>query len=243
MSVSWSSTAVAGKPVDVFTPSGPPRFGVLYLHEVDGQSLRGHPTFTRLLGELGLVCLCPQTGLSWWVSRPCPVFDPVLTPEQHLLQNVLPLFQERWGLRPRSIGLLGFGMGGQGALRLAFRHPELFPVVAAIAPCVDYHELYGAGTPLDEMYDSKEQCRQDTALLWLPPVYPPPHIWYAIDPNDEWLRGADRLHEKMNALGVEHVADLTTEAGGHSWSYFERMAGPALRFLVERLERESRRLL
>src|SRR5258708_16625000 len=64
------------------------------------------------------------------------------------------------------------------------RHPRrspLFPyttlfrsVVAAIAPAIVYHELYGRGSPLDALYDSKEQCRQDTAVLHIhPSQYPP----------------------------------------------------------------------
>ena len=94
------------------------------------------------------------------------------------------------------------------------------------------------------MYDSKEQCRQDTALLHVPPHDPPPHIYFCIDPEDaDWYRGNDRLHEKLGALGVEHTADLTTSGGGHSWEYFDRMAEPALRFVHQGLEKESRRLL
>ena len=135
-------------------------------------------------------------------------------------------------------------MGGQGALRLAFKHPETFPVVAAVASALDYHELYGRGTPLDEMYDSKEQCRQDTALMHVPPFHPPPHIFFGIDPDDTaWYRGNDRLHEKLSALGIPHTVDLTTQAGGHSWAYFNHQAEPAVRFLHAGLEQESRRLL
>ena len=135
-------------------------------------------------------------------------------------------------------------MGGQGALRLAFKYPQLFPVVAAIAPAIEYHELYGQGTPLDEMYDSKEQCRQDTAIMHVPPHHPPPHIFFCIDPADSrWFRGNDRLHEKLNALGVPHQADLTTRAGGHSWDYFNHMAERVERFVYAGLEQESRRLL
>src|SRR5262249_23174536 len=133
---------------------------------------------------------------------------------------------------------------GQGALRLAFRHPDVFPVAAGIASALDYHELYGQGLTLDQMYESKEQCRQDTALMHVPPVHPPPHLFFCIDPDDsDWLRGNDRLHEKLTALGVEHTADLTTQAGGHPWAYFNHMADPALRFLYQGLEKESRRLL
>ena len=134
-------------------------------------------------------------------------------------------------------------MGGQGALRLAFKHPELFPAVAAISPAIEYHELYGRGTPLDEMYDSKEQCRQDTAIMHVHPTHYPPHLFFCVDPDDPWYRGSDRLHEKLGALGVPHTPDLSTRAGGHSPEYFHHVADRAVRFVVAGLEQEARRLL
>ena len=129
---------------------------------------------------------------------------------------------------------------GEYIRALAFKHPRLFPVAAAISPALDYHELYGQGTPLDEMYDSKEQCRQDTALMHVPPFDPPPHLFFCIDPDDRlWYRGNDRLHEKLGALGVPHTCDLTARAGGHSWQYFNHMAERAIRFVYAGLEAES----
>lgn len=242
----WTSVAIAGKPADVFAPSAParPRFGLLYLHGIGLETLSSSPIYTRLLEQHQLACVCPQGQRSWWADRICAEFDPRLTPEKHLLQNVVPFFAERWGLKPPAIGIFGISMGGQGALRLAFKHPRTFPVVAGISSALDYYELYGQGSPLDEMYDSKEQCRQDTALLHLPPVHPPPHIYYCIDPDDRpWYRGNDRVHEKMTALGVPHEIDFTTRAGGHSWDYFHQAAPRVVEFLLGGLTKESMRLL
>jgi S-formylglutathione hydrolase len=217
---------------------------VLFLHPVGLETLVNNATYSRLFDQFKLVCVSPHGGRCWWADKACSEFDPVVTPEQHLLQHVLPFFHERWQLVPRSIGLLGISMGGQGALRLAFKHPQLFPVAAAISSAIEYQELYGEGSPIDVMYDSKEQCRQDTALMHVPPFNPPPQLFFCIDPADvRWYRGNDRLHEKLSALGVAHTCDLTTQAGGHSWQYFDHMAEPALRFLYSGLEQESRRLL
>jgi S-formylglutathione hydrolase len=246
MAGSWTRVTIAGKEADAYDPPGAarPRFGVLYLHGVGLETLAGNPAFTRLFAELDLACVCPHGQRSWWGDRVCREFDAQVTPERYLLDSVLSYFAARWGLGPRTVGLLGISMGGQGALRLAFKHPETFPVVAAISPALDYHDLYGQGTPLDEMYDSKEQCRQDTALMHVPPFHPPPHIFFGIDPGDTaWYRGNDRLHEKLNALGVPHTLDLGTRAGGHSWDYFNHMADRAVRFVHAGLEQESRRLL
>jgi S-formylglutathione hydrolase len=242
--MTWSRADIAGKPADIYDPPGAPRFGVLYLHGIGLETLASADTFTRLFAELRLACVCPHGQRSWWADRICAEFDPKVTPERYLLDAVLPFFAQRWGLHPRAIGLLGISMGGQGALRLAFKHPDTFPVVAAISPAIEFHERYNEGSPLDDMYDSKEQCRQDTAPMHIHPSHFPPHIFYCIDPTDAaWYRGNDRLHEKLAALGVQHQLDMATRAGGHSWDYFNHMAERVVRFVHAGLEHESRRLL
>jgi esterase/lipase superfamily enzyme len=239
----WMHVDIAGKPAEVFDPPAPPRFGLIHLHGVGEETYADKPVFTRLLGELGLGCVCPRGRRSWWADRICPEFDPAVTAERYVVESVRPFVIARWGLADRRIGLTGIGMGGQGALRIAFKHPETFPVVAAIAAAVDYHDWYGQGTPLDDMYDSKEQCRQDTVLMHIDPTRQPPHIFFCVDPDDPWHRGNDRLHEKLSALGVAHECDLTTRAGGHTWEYYNHNFGRVLRFVVAGLEQESRRLL
>jgi S-formylglutathione hydrolase len=242
----WSCLEIAGKPADVYDPPGSagPRFAVLHLHGAGLETLQDKPVFTRLFEELKLACVCPHGQRCWWGDRMCAEFDAALTPERYLLEQVLPFFRARWNLEPPAIGLQGISMGGQGALRLAFKHPEIFPVVAGIASALDYHELYGEGTPLDDLYDSKEQCRQDTALLHIHPAQYPPHIFFCVDPDDDrWYRGNDRLHEKLTALGIPHTLDLTTRAGGHSWDYFNQMAERVGQFIFAGLEQQSRRLL
>jgi S-formylglutathione hydrolase len=242
----WSTVDIAGKPADVYDPPGSnrPRFGVLHLHGVGLETLRDRPAFTRWFDELKLACICPHGQRSWWADCICAEFDATVTPERYLLDHVVTFFRQRWGLAPRALAVQGISMGGQGALRLAFKHPQLFPVAAAISAAVDYHEWYGQGTPLDEMYDSKEQCRQDTAPLHVHPTHDPPHLFFCIDPDDDrWYRGNDRLHEKLTALGIPHEIDFTTRAGGHSWDYFNHMAERVERFVYSGLEHESRRLL
>jgi S-formylglutathione hydrolase len=244
----WSRESVAGKPVDVFHPSGVdrPRAAVLFLH-VHSDTLQlpsDNAAYTAELARHGLACCAPHGMRSWWADRVCPEFDASLTAERHLLDNVLPWMRERWQLPPRAVAAAGISMGGQGAVRLGFKYPDVFPVVASVAGAFDYHELYGQGLPLDAMYAGREYCRLDTAVVHVNPNRFPPHVWFACDPADAvWYRGNDRLDEKLTALGLPHVADLETSAGGHSWAYFDHMAGPMLAFVADALHKEARRLV
>jgi S-formylglutathione hydrolase len=242
----WESIDLGGKRADVYQPAGANgvRFATLHLHGSDLELHVDQAGYTEAFDRLQLGCVCPHGRRCWWADRLCPEFDARLTPEHYILDHVVPYFKERWGLRPPAIGIQGISMGGQGALRLAFKHPQVFPVVAAVSAALDYHELYGEGTPIDSMYDSKEHCRQDTALMHVPPSHYPPHIFFAIDPDDgKWFRGNDRLHEKLNALGIPHEYDFTTRAGGHSRQYFNHMARRVEDFIHAGLVAESRRLL
>ncbi|MFL5328487.1 MAG: alpha/beta hydrolase [Gemmataceae bacterium] len=241
----WQSIDIGGKPADLFEPSSTPRHVLLFLHPFGGETL-AHPVaaaYTQLLQQHGIACVCPIGGQCWWADRIDPAFDPQITAEHFLLDRVLPWMRNRWP-NHREVGLFGISMGGQGALRLAFKHSEVFPVVAAISSAIEYYQLYGQGLSLDAMYSSKEQCRQDTVPMHIHPSRQPRHVFFCCDPDDaSWFRGSDRLHEKMLALGAAHESDLTTRAGGHSWQYFNAQAGQVMSFLLKSLLEKSRRLI
>ncbi len=110
----WTEVRIAGKKTDLYDPPSPPRFAVLHLHGVGMESLRDRPAYTRVLDELGLACACPLGMRSWWGDRICAEFDPVLTPERFLREQVVPALRQRWGLAERAVGLHGISMGGQG---------------------------------------------------------------------------------------------------------------------------------
>src|SRR5687767_1180838 len=136
----WSEVEIAGHACHVFEPAQPSPHGftVMYLHGLHLGELADHPAFTRLFDQYGLRCIAPVTGRSWWADRICPEFDPQVTAERHVLDRVLPWLAENWNVRPPQIALLGTSMGGQGALRLSYKHPTIFPVVAAISPAIDF---------------------------------------------------------------------------------------------------------
>jgi S-formylglutathione hydrolase len=233
----WETVDVHGKSLDFYVPAGAaPQFAVLFLHDLGQIIPRADDAWTTQAENLRLALGCPQGGQYWWVDRRCPEFDERLTPERFLIENVVPAFRQRWPVASGALGVVGIGMGGQGAVRLAFKHPKVFPVVAGVNPLLDFYEAYGSGTPLDEMYESREQCRQDTALLHIHPSHFPPHVYFGCEAESAAYQGCDRLHEKLVALGVSHEFDSALPSTDAA---IER----ALKFVRSGLEQESRRLL
>lgn len=243
----WTVEQVAGHPCDVYEPPrrNDHRYAVIYLHGVHLGRLDQNPIWTGEFARLGLPVVAPVTRRSWWTNKICEEFDPHLTAERHLLDNVLPFVQARFGSEPPRIALLGTSMGGQGALRFSFKHPNKFPIAAAVAPAIDYQQRFD--DPEEEtlplMYPDAESARQDTATLHVHPLNWPRNIWFCSDPSDaRWHESAQKLRMKLAALGIPHDVDLETQGGGHSWTYYNHIGPKAIAYIQERLERERLRL-
>jgi len=247
MSGTWTSTLIAGHECDLYEPRERNAHGyvVLYLHGVHVNRLSDKPVFEQQFAKRGLPVVVPFTKRSWWTDKICREFDPRISAEKHLLQNVLPFIEQHFASKPPRIGLLGTSMGGQGALRLAYKHPNIFPVVAAISPAIDFHKRYNEGDEtIPQMYPDPEAARQDTAILHIHPLNWPRHQFFCCDPTDlRWHESADRLRMKLWSLGVPHTCDLETTGGGHGFDYYNRMAERAITFLHDRLDEERRRVV
>ena len=247
----WSVIDVAGHACEVFTPSEPaPGKAVIYLHGVRERWLRESTVLRDAIEAASLPVIAPRTGRSWWLDRPMPCFDPQVTPEQYIVGSVRGEVQRRFGVVSPGIALIGASMGGQGALRIAYRHPAIFPIAAAISPAIDFHlAMREAGDRDDgEFYDTLwqtygnvERARQDTAILHVHPLNWPRHQCFASDPSDiHWHDGATRLHSKLVALGIPHTALLDHRSGGHNSAFYDTVAPEIVQFVLTALDAESR---
>lgn len=240
----WTQERVGEHDCDVYTPPTLNEHGyvVIYLHGVHQTRLADRPAFTAHFDTHNLPVIAPQGGRSWWSNKICQEFDPQQTAERHLLDDVMPFAEQRFSSKPPQVGLLGTSMGGQGALRFSYKHPTVFPVVAALAPAIDYQLRFDEDEALQAMYEDPEAVRQDTALLHIHPLNWPRHQFFACDPTDSrWWDSADRLRMKLWSLGVPHECDLESSGGGHSFDYYEKMAPQAIGFIADRLEQERLR--
>ena len=244
----WSTITISGHECAVLAPPRPSAGrAVIYLHDVHEPRLFDDDPLAARLEAAGLPVIAPLAGRSWWLDRAMPGFDRSLTPERFVVEFVTAEIGRRFGVRPPGIAVVGAGMGGQGALRLAYRHPAVFPVAAAISPAIDFHRgMREAADREDgdlfdtlwEAYGDVERARQDTAILHVHPLNWPRHQFFASHPADTaWHDGADRLHSKLLALGIPHTALLEPQA-----DFPVAAAAAAVAFVVAALDEEARRL-
>lgn len=208
-----------------------PRFSLLFLPDLDLRTPRQEPFLHDWFVRQRIACACPSIPDCWWSNRIDPESVNPYSAETFLLDHLL---QTVFGSIP-SLGILGIGSGGQGAIRIGLKHSTRFPIAAGIDAALDHYEQFGTGTSLDRIYSSREQCRQDSAVLHVHPSRQPRHLFLGVDSiRHPAYRGNDRLHEKLNALGVSHRFEVAPR---------ERLFRDLLSFLDEAIQTESRRLL
>ncbi|QDU59008.1 alpha/beta hydrolase-fold protein [Aeoliella mucimassa] len=248
----WEVVEVAGHAVDLFEPQVPNKHGyvAIYLHSVGGECLADDSVFTAEFARHGLRVVAPRGDESWWSNRIYPAFDSERTAEAYVVEDLMQYIHQRWDIESPRVGLLGVSMGGQGALRIAYKYSRRFPVVAAVAPAIDFHQWIDSppaqgevAHALRQLYRDPEDARQDTATLHVHPLAWPPFQYFCSDPLDHWHEGADRLQMKLASLGIPHECDLVTSHGGHGWDYFHAMAPTAVEFVANRLEKERCRIV
>ena len=214
----WSQSTISGQPVEAFSPAG--AIGTVIMLNRESEA------WTVALAKHRLAAVVPLAEC-WWSKRPEEGFEELGSPERFLLERVLPLH--------RIQAVAGTGIGGQAALRLAFKYPDHFPIAASLNGAIDFHEHYGQGTSLDTLFRSREAARQDTATLQVRSGPNAPEVWFACFPQSEWFRGNDRLREKLNAIGVAHTSDLESSPKGN----FDAM----MAFIATAIRQRARRLL
>jgi S-formylglutathione hydrolase FrmB len=154
------------------------------------------------------------------------------------LQEFLPHIEGKYRIRSsragRAIG--GISMGGYGALRFAFAHPELFSAVSAQSAALitespqalDAASQTGAplasvlgavfGKPINVAHWNNNNvfvlAKRNAAALRKTAIY----FNCGHDDNYGFEKGAAALHEELQKEGVKH--DYRAYPGDHSLTYF-----------------------
>jgi len=134
-----------------------------------------------------------------------------------------------------SRGITGFSMGGYGALRIAFGHPELFGAVSAHSAALMREPPLGVnvgassgnvlarmftsvfGDPIDRKFWNRNSpfvlAREHAAALRTMKIY----FDCGTEDSFGFYRGATELHQTLDSLKIPHEFHLYP--GGHNVSY------------------------
>jgi S-formylglutathione hydrolase FrmB len=153
------------------------------------------------------------------------------------LREFMPFIERAYRIRAERAGrgITGFSMGGYGALRIGFAHPELFGSVSAHSAALMRDPPQGMnagassgnlaariltnvfGNPIDrEFWDLNSPfllAKKNSALLVKTKIY----FDCGTEDSYGFNRGASELDQALNSLKIQHEFHLYP--GGHSVSY------------------------
>ncbi|MCB1007280.1 MAG: esterase family protein [Acidobacteria bacterium] len=209
-------------------------------------------TADRLIasGEMApAILVFPDGGDSYWIdSDPTTGFGSI---ERAFVEDLVPYVDANYRTiatrRTRAIG--GLSMGGYGALRLAFGHPELFGAVAALSPAIRRTLAEGDRVPPSPAFGvpfDAARYRAASPFALLPSferaaeTLPLPVFLTAGDDDrlDGLLQGTLDLHLALRAAGLP--SELRILDGGHGWDVWSAALPDAL-LAFSRIARARRR--
>lgn len=192
--------------------------------------------------ELGdFIIVTPAGYASFFMNS----YDGRFRYEGFFLQEFMPAIEQRYRIAARreSRGIGGISMGGYGALRMAFLHPQLFESVSAHSaalmerlPAVSVGnspesgrlQILGNvfGSPPDPQFWDRNNpltIARTTELVGM-------KIYFDCGSQDDYgfEAGAQALHNVLVSRRIAHEFHLYP--GGHNWSYFAAHLPESMRF-------------
>jgi S-formylglutathione hydrolase FrmB len=225
------------------TQRPPQRYPVLYfLHGLgDNEQTLFNSGGWTLLDDLrnqhkmsDFLIVAPEGRRSFYINSA----DGAMRYSDFFLQEFLPYIESKYRIRPGRAGraISGISMGGYGAVRFAFAHPELFSAVSAQSAALitespqalDAASRTGAplggvlaavfGKPISVAHWNDNSpfvlAKRNAAALKKLAIY----FNCGQDDNYGFEKGASALHEELQKEGVKH--EYRPYPGDHSLTYF-----------------------
>lgn len=245
----------------IYLPSGDAGVGfpVIYLlHGLgggQGEWVKGGriaETLDRLIGNgtIGpLIAVMPEAGKSWYVDS--RRFGGPGDYETAITRDLVAGVDARYPTLGEAShrGVAGISMGGHGALRFAFAHPDIFTAVAALSPGIwlpgGVSERSGPAneSPADrekwyprttgETFDLDTFNAQSPFALvdGVAQLEELPAVFLAVGDDDYWKLhdGTVEMYLELRRVGLK--PELRVAEGGHNWDYWREVTEEALRFL------------
>jgi S-formylglutathione hydrolase FrmB len=168
--------------------------------------------------------------------------------EDFFIQEFMPFIENRYRVAARreSRGIGGISMGGYGALRMAFLHPQLFGSVSAHSAALmerlpaisvgnspESGRLRILGNVFGSPPDRPFWDRNNPLTIARTTEFAGMRIYFDCGSEDDYgfEAGAEALHKVLLSRRIPHEFHLYP--GGHNWGYFAEHLPDSLRFNSE----------
>ena len=202
----------------------------------DYQAWTHYTRLARYVAAYDLVVACPDGGVGWYTNAA----NGGERREDDITQDFVSHLKETFSLVPpgRGWGIGGLSMGGYGAVKIALKHPHLFPVAVSHSGALEkmqtasVHPVFG-----DPEAERALRHREnpfwliEQALCRLPTERPRLHLDCGTE--DSLLTENRRFVDHLNFVG--YPCTYRELPGQHTWPYWDRAFKTLLPELAQNL--------
>jgi S-formylglutathione hydrolase FrmB len=242
------TSALLGKtvPYKVLLPPGyglitsrAKRYPVLYLlHGWGGNydSWLANTSLARYASEHRLIVVMPEGEKGWYTDG-----VDASKYESYVMRELIPEVDRRFRTIAdrRGRGIAGYSMGGYGALKFGFKHPESFALAASTSGALDAAARIDDASLMQTFGEAGGPVRAENDLPRLAREFPEarrgtlPYFYLDCGLEDPWL-GANRDFAAVLAeRKMPH--EYRQLPGEHIWPYWDRQVREILRVASEML--------
>jgi len=217
------------------------RYPVLYLlHGWSGHydSWLKKTALAQYAAEHKMIIITPEGQNGWYTDRATAPSDKY---ETYITQELIPDVDGRFRTVPdrRGRAVAGYSMGGFGALKLGFKHPEMFSLAASMSGALDATTRTDDTSIMETFGEPNSAARQANDLQRLAREFPAqrqsllPYLYLDCGTDDPWLV-ANRAFADI-LLERKMVHEYRQLPGGHVWPYWDQQVREVLRVAAERM--------
>ena len=193
------------------------------------------------------IIVMPDGKVSWYVNS-ADGKDPW---EDMFIKEFIPFIEKEYRIRAKKEfrAIAGLSMGGNGALLLSMRNPDLFSGCVAMSAGTftdeemindDRHDHYFKNIYGEKPENGVSEHWKANSPLHLLETVDKEKLksvrWYIDCGDDDFLyRGNSALHVKMKNMGIPH--EYRVRNGGHEWSYWRSGLHDGLIFISQKFHR------
>jgi len=204
------------------------RYPVVYLlHGWSGHfdSWEKNTGLVHYAAEHQLIIITPEGNNGWYTDSASNTTDKY---ETYILQELIPDVDSRFRTiaQRQGRGVIGFSMGGYGALKFGFKHPEAFSFVASMSGALDGPARMDDQSILQTFGEINSVQRKDNDVLALAANVPAeqvnqlPYFYFDCGRYDPWLKVNQRFAEILRAHNIRF--EFHEVPGNHTWTYWDQ---------------------
>lgn len=184
-----------------------------------------------------LIVIMPEVQRSYYTDMTygLPYFTYISEELPSICQGMFPITKD-----PHKTYIAGLSMGGYGALKCAFRHPEKYGACASFSGAVDIRKAIENGTwaltkgetfaVFGNRLNPDDDLRQLTAKV-VKEKKSLPFIYITCGLSDPLYDANADLRKQMDFLHIPYVYEEW--AGGHEWPFWDKSIQMFIKFITE----------